>query len=375
MKDEFDLAVVGAGIVGLSVALAAVRKGKRVVVLERGARATGASIRNFGFVTVTGQEAGDHWARAMRSRDIWMQVADEAGIDVLHRGLLLPARRSEAVDVLHAFLATPMGEACRMITRGEAASIVPALRIGDVNEILFSPHELRVESTQAIPKIAAWLAEKHGVSFRWSTAASAVYGHRVETSHGPIHADAIVVCPGDDLSTLYPERIGQYGLKICTLQMLRLNAGNPQPKFGAAVMSDLSLARYEGFSALPEAQALARRLDEEKRETRAAGIHLIAVQSADGSLVVGDSHVYGNAHDPFAQTRFDELILEEFDRVFDLPQREVIQRWVGSYVSSGEGTVLVDRPDDHVRLVMVTGGTGASTGFALGEQVIDDLYS
>lgn len=375
MKDEFDLAVVGAGIVGLSVALAAARKGKRVVVIERGARATGASIRNFGFVTVTGQEAGDHWARAMRSREIWMRVADEAGIEVHHRGLLLPARRSEAVEVLHAFLATPMGEGCKMVTREEAASMVPALRTGEVSEILYSPHELRVESTEAIPKIAAWLAQRYGVSFHWSTAVNAIYGHRVETSRGPIHADAIVVCPGDDLSTLYPERIGQYGLRICTLQMLRLKTGHPQTRFGAAVMSDLSLARYEGFSALPEARALASRLNEEESETRAAGIHLIAVQSADGSLVVGDSHVYGNAHDPFAQTRFDELILDEFDRVFDLPQREVVQRWVGSYVSSGERTVLVDRPDDHVRVVMVTGGTGASTGFALGEQVIDDLYS
>lgn len=40
------------------------------------------------------------------------------------------------------------------------------------------------------------------------------------------------------------------------------------------------------------------------------------------------------------------MILAEFDRVFDLPQREVVQRWVGSYVvgsyvSSGERTVLV----------------------------------
>jgi len=34
----------------------------------------------------------------------------------------------------------------------------------------------------------------------------------------------------------------------------------------------------------------------------------------------------------------------------------------------------VERPANHIRLVMVTGGTGASTGFALGEQVIDDLY-
>lgn len=49
-----DLAVVGAGIVGLAHALAATRAGLSVVVIDREARANGASIRNFGFVAVTG---------------------------------------------------------------------------------------------------------------------------------------------------------------------------------------------------------------------------------------------------------------------------------------------------------------------------------
>jgi glycine/D-amino acid oxidase-like deaminating enzyme len=68
----FDLAIVGAGICGLAHALAAARLGKRVVVLDRDAQANGASVRNFGFVTVTGQEAGACWRRAMRSRDVWL---------------------------------------------------------------------------------------------------------------------------------------------------------------------------------------------------------------------------------------------------------------------------------------------------------------
>lgn len=373
MKDNFDVVVVGAGIVGLSAALAAAQKGKRVAVLDRSAKAIGASIRNFGFVTVTGQKAPDHWARAMRSRDIWARVAPEAGIDIHHHGLIMPAYRPEAVDVVHAFLETEMGAACELMTHAQAAECVPALKLDGAREILYSPHEVRVESVQAIPKIAAWLAEKHGVTFYWSTAVHAVDGHRVETGRGTIHGDAIVVCPGDDLSTLFPERIAQYHLEICTLQMLRLDPG--QTRLGAAVMSDMSFARYEGFNDLPEARALARRLDDEMRESREAGIHLIVVQSADGSLVVGDSHVYGDAPEPFAKIRVDDLMLEEFDRVFDLPRRKVVARWIGSYVFSRERTVLVDAPAEHVRLVMVTGGTGASTGFALGEQVIDGLYA
>jgi glycine/D-amino acid oxidase-like deaminating enzyme len=88
MKDVFDLAVVGAGILGLAHALAAARRGKRVLVLDADAQANGASIRNFGFVTVTGQQAGECWSRARRSRDVWAEVAPKAGIDVVHRGLL-----------------------------------------------------------------------------------------------------------------------------------------------------------------------------------------------------------------------------------------------------------------------------------------------
>ena len=71
LSERFDLAVVGAGIVGLATALAAVRRGLRVIVIDRDAQANGASVRNFGFITVTGQQRGTMWARARRSRDVW----------------------------------------------------------------------------------------------------------------------------------------------------------------------------------------------------------------------------------------------------------------------------------------------------------------
>lgn len=373
-KQGFDLVVVGAGIVGLGTALAAARVGKKVAVVERNAKAVGASIRNFGFVTVSGQKAGEHWARARRARDVWAEIVEDAGIEVVHRGLVMPAYRAEAEDVLDAFLETPMGADCRSLTPGEALDYVPALREKGMRSALYSPHELRVESKDAIPKLAAWLEEKHRIAFHWSTAVNAIEGERIETSRGTLSAEATVVCPGDDFSTLFPERIAPYGLKICTLQMLRIAPATPV-RFGAAVMSDLSFGRYEGFADLPEGRALSAKLDADLAEMRAAGIHVIAVQSSDGSLVVGDSHVYGNAPQPFAEERIDHLMLEGFDEIFDMSGRRVAARWVGTYASAGDRTVLVDKPADNVRLVMVTGGTGASTGFALGEQVISDIFA
>src|ERR1700761_3109895 len=108
----FDVAVVGAGIVGLAHALAAAKTGKRVVVIDRDPRANGASIRNFGFITVTGQERGESWGLARRARDVWAEIAPQAGIDVTQKGLYLTARSAEAVAVIEAFLATEMGEGC-----------------------------------------------------------------------------------------------------------------------------------------------------------------------------------------------------------------------------------------------------------------------
>ena len=59
--------------------------------------------------------------------------------------------------------------------------------------------------------------------------------------------------------------------------------------------------------------------------------------------------------------------------MLDVPAHAVVERWVGSYAHSALGDVLIERPEPHVRLVLVTGGSGASTAFALGEQVIADL--
>ncbi len=373
---HFDVAIVGAGIVGLAHALAAARRGKRVVVIDRDAQANGASIRNFGFITVTGQQAGACWERAMRTRDVWDEVAAAAGIQVAHAGLVVATRRTEATRVIETFAATDMGRDCRLLTPAEAREIVPNLRHDQLDGALFSPHERRVESRTAIAKLAAWLAQAHGVTFLRSTHVRHVDPPRLETTAGTIYADATVVCAGDEFRTLFPERIAAYGLTRCKLQMLRLAParGMPRPTLGAAVMTDLSLVRYLGYAELPEAAALKARLVHEQAAHLDNGIHLIAVQSADGSLVVGDSHHYGETPDPFGSMAVDQLILDEFDVVLDMPGYAPVETWTGIYASAADRLMLVDRPTDAVRIVIVTSGTGASTGFAIAEEVIGEIF-
>jgi FAD dependent oxidoreductase TIGR03364 len=367
----YDLAVVGAGIVGLGCALAAAKRGLRVVVLDRDATSNGASIRNFGFVTVTGQARGEMWTRSRRTQAIWSEVARAARIPILHEGLVMTARRPESVAVLEAFLKTEMGEGCRLLDFGDLRRLHPELATPDVMGALWSPHELRVESRDAVPRLAAWLEAHYGVTFIWGAAVSAVGAAKVHSAVGVIEADAIAVCPGDDLSTLFPGRIAAARITRCKLQMMRV--ADPGFRLSAGVMSDLGLIRYAGYASLPQAEALRERLAAEQGEQLRNGVHLIVVQSADGSLVVGDSHHYAQTPDPFGLKAVEDLILEEYAAVFGRAPPPVVERWTGTYASAADRNVWVDAPAPGVRVVMVTTGAGASVGFALGEDVISEL--
>ena len=367
-SSDFDVIVVGAGIVGLAHAYAAARRGLRVCVVERDAACVGASIRNFGFVTVTGQGAGATWHRARQSRAVWSELAPQAGIPILQQGLWLTAFRPQAMHVLQEFMATPMAEGCALLDGAEAARRAPALQLEGAQAVLYSPHEMRVESRTAIGQLTRWLAEAMGVVFRFSEAVLEVAAPKLRTARATLHAERVVVCTNAELTGLFAQRLAAHPLRLCQLQMLRIQ---PEPGFvlPGAVMMDLSLVRYLGYSALPAAAALRTQLEAEEGESLAHGIHLIVVQSADGSLVVGDSHHYGPVLEPFASQRVDELIVQHLQRTLKLQQARVTQRWVGTYPSSPSSDCLIEPIDTATRMVLVTSGTGASTAFAIAEEV------
>ena len=70
-----DIAIVGAGILGLAHAYALARRGHSVTVYERSPQAAGASVRNFGMIWPIGQPAGRMYEIALRSREVWVEVS------------------------------------------------------------------------------------------------------------------------------------------------------------------------------------------------------------------------------------------------------------------------------------------------------------
>ena len=85
---RYDVAVVGAGIVGLAHAWIAAGNGQRVVILERDPRPRGASIRNFGMLWPLSQPNGPNYQTALASRALWLELANDAGLWHRDRGSL-----------------------------------------------------------------------------------------------------------------------------------------------------------------------------------------------------------------------------------------------------------------------------------------------
>ena len=369
----FDLVVVGAGIVGLAHALAAARRGLKVAVVDREARASGASVQNFGFITVTGQAEGVTRGRALRSREVWLEIAAPAGIAIEQRGALILAQRIEALAVLEEFAATPMGADCKLLTGADVNHHhLPAAR---VRGALSSPHEIRIEAADALGRLAGWLESTKGVRFFWGRAAHAWEGQALATSEGRIEASACVFAPGSGAGALFPELARRAKLRYCMLQMLRVRPEAAASPLRAVAMGDLSLIRYEGFAAQPSAPKLRARLEHERAEHLAAGVHVIAARSADGSLVVGDSHRYGDVADNRSEASVESLILDEMRALIGLKSFEVVERWVGVYAVADVKPVLRETLGERARGVVVTNGLGMSTAFAIGEETVGELFA
>lgn len=372
--NRVDTAVVGGGILGLAHALAAARNGDRVALFERDDRAVGASIRNFGMVWPIGQRRGALYERALRSRDIWLEVAERTGMWAPQSGSLHLAHSPEELAVLEEFTATAPAARERgvgMVTAREAVRRSHAAREDGLVGALWSPTEVNVDPRRAIPAVARHLADDWGVDVRFGAAVRGVDMPTVSTTAGDWRAERVLVCSGGDFATLYPEVFAESGVTRCKLQMLRTGVQPGGWQLGTMLCGGLTLLHYPAFEGCASRKALEARLSERLPFHRENGVHVLLSQTEDGRLTIGDSHAYAGTHDPFESEEVNTAILDYLGGFARLPDTGIAERWSGLYPALQDGrSELVADPEPGVTVVDGVAGAGMTLSFGLAEEVL-----
>ena len=363
-----DFLIVGAGILGLSHAYAAARRGLRVKVFERSATPLGASVRNFGQALVSGQPPGPMLDLARASRPVWAHWAENAGFALKRNGSLLLARTAQERDLLEVFCNT------RAVEHDYPARLLEGAELRALYDGRFSHHraalhgldDQQLYSREALPTLIDWLREQMGVEFHFSTLVRDIEPGRLTTTAGTFSGGQIVVCSGHDYQTLLAEPIAELKPRVCRLQMLRA-----RPRFQLdlqhSLLTGLSCLHYGAYADLPQAQALKAAVQAHSPHLLEHGIHLLISPTPHGELIIGDSHAYGSDASPFNAEAVDNWMIELAEHTLG-GRIEVIERWQGVYGSGGPGPFSLLPVAPGISAALMHTGVGMSVGPALAEQ-------
>jgi glycine/D-amino acid oxidase-like deaminating enzyme len=150
--DGQHVVVVGGGVFGTMHALFALARGATVVHLERDLVPSGATVRNFGLVWVSGRAPGRELQLALRSRELWEDIAEDVpGVGFRANGSITLIENEKELEV--AERAMVRGDAkereFELLTRDEILELNPALR-GEFNSGIYCGRDAAVESRAAL---------------------------------------------------------------------------------------------------------------------------------------------------------------------------------------------------------------------------------
>ena len=207
-KSNPDFLIVGAGIVGLAVALEAKRRWPEasVTVLEKeDAVALHSSGRNSGVLHAGFYYTADS-LKARFSREgtrRWTEFCLDRGLAINQCGKLVVAKGPEELDGLAELKrrGDRNGVDLREVSEEEAREIDPAVKT--FQRALFSPTTASVDPTEVVRTLASD-AQEAGITILFGARALGRKGRVLETSAGPFEAGYLINAAG-----LYADRLAQ----------------------------------------------------------------------------------------------------------------------------------------------------------------------
>jgi len=367
--------VVGAGIVGMAITRALHSKGWKVTVIERHPKAQGASVRNFGMVWPVGQPHGAAFNRAMRSREIWLEMSQKAGFFAEKTGSLHLAYTDLEMQVVEEYVAAMQGiKSAEVLDPEQTLQKSPAAKPKGLKGALWTADEVIVDPREAIYKTGKYLESLPEIAVEWNRAVSRIEGSTVYSGQKSWSADRIFVCSGADFETLYPELFEATPITKCKLQMMRLVQQPENWRIGPPLCAGLSFIHYKGFQVAPSLEKLKEVYQDQYPDLIEWGIHVMVSQNGLGELTIGDSHEYGLDLSPFDRTDVNDMILDFLKGFAQFKDWRIDSAWHGIYPKMTNGaTEFIHQVDEVVTIVNGLGGNGMTLSFGLGEEVVSGL--
>jgi hydrogen cyanide synthase HcnC len=321
MSREFDVAVLGGGLVGSAIAFGLARAGQRVAVLDEGDVAFRASRGNFALVWVQSKGLGmpAYAAWTLRSSNGWVEfaalLADETGLDVCFQrpgGFHLALsedeleRRATLLKRLHNQPQMVPYE-YRMLERAEVAKMLP--HIGpEVVGASYCPSDGHVNSLRLFRALHIAM-QRRGASYLPEHIVERIEprdgGFRLVTKGGEIGAGKIVLAAGIGNARLAP--------------MVGLEAP-VRPQRGQLIVTE----RTAPFLDFP----------------------VVTIRQTDeGGVMVGDSQEEAGA-DPTVGMPILSVLAQRAVRMFpQLGRLNVVRTWAALRVMTQDGFPIYDQSE------------------------------
>ena len=323
MSREYDVAVVGGGLLGSAIAWGLGRLGRRVAVLDEGDIAKRASRANFALVWVQSKGLGlpPYTVWTVRASHAWAELAaelkEQTGLDVClqqNGGFHLTLGddefewRSELVTRMH----NQVGAAdykMEMLSASEVKKMLPLIG-PEVSGGSFCPFDGHVNSLRTLRAFHTGFAH-FGVDYFPERAVSAIAHDggefRLTTARGEIRAGQVVLAAGNTNQTLAP--------------MVGLNAPMG-PTRGQIVVTE----RTVPF--MPHPLDTVRQTDE-------------------GTVMIGDSKE-DELDERALKHSINAVMADRALRMFPhLARLNVIRTWAGIRVMPQDGFPIYDRSESH----------------------------
>ncbi|WP_173910948.1 TIGR03364 family FAD-dependent oxidoreductase [Acinetobacter sp. Marseille-Q1618] len=377
---QFDLIIVGAGILGISAAIQAAEQGLKVQVFEKDAQPVGATRRNFGMVgTSTLSRPDEKWREyALATREFYQRIQAQTDISFQQRNGLYVANTELEWQVLNEFAqAAPDYQIpVSLLSKQQLFDQYAYLntKTPTCGGMVF--HEDYSVEPHLVGLRLLQYAEKLGVDIQCNACVVHTQSSQgiaqIRLATGQTYtANKVLICHGEVTQLLYPDLLQQKGLLRCTLQMALTKPLNVN--LNASIYSGLSISRYPAFEICPSHQSL-------KNESQTGlvgqyGIHILIKQNQFGQIILGDSHEYYPIEDlpQFNQREeINQFILQYCKENIGLELPEIESRWNGYYLTHPTELACVTEAASNIFLVSAIAGKGMTTGAGFMKEMLEN---